>query len=219
MLEFQLSKQLEAFQLDVAYKTNASLLVLMGPSGSGKTTILNLLSGLSVPDSGFITLEHRVLYDKSSGIFLPPRDRKIGYIFQSLALFPHKNVLNNVRFGADLTKEKSENSIHERLDFLKISHLASKYPSELSGGERQRVAIARALSAEAEILLMDEPFASLDSKNRDNAIQLFLSVHEHYRKAMVLVTHNHDEAKAFPADLLEIAAGKIVNQTFYSAAS
>jgi ABC-type nitrate/sulfonate/bicarbonate transport system ATPase subunit len=110
-----------------------------------------------------------------------------------------------------VAKSDHRQNIHEQLDFLKIAHLSSKYPAELSGGERQRVAIARALSSEADILLMDEPFASLDRANRDNAIQLLLSVQTHYQKAMILVTHSPEEADAFPGDHLEILSGKPVS--------
>jgi ABC-type molybdate transport system ATPase subunit len=212
MLEFQLSCQLEAFQLEMAYKTESPLLVLMGPSGAGKTTCLDMISGLREPDHGLIRLNGRVLYDKTLGINLMPRDRKVGYIFQTLALFPHKTVMENVSFGADFSRPETTSKLMERLEFLKILQLAAKYPGDLSGGERQRVAIARALSANAEILLMDEPFASLDRKNRDNAIQLLLSVHEHYQTSMVLVTHSQEEAEAFPAELIEISEGKIVGQ-------
>jgi len=222
MIDFHLIKKLDAFTLDVAHTTDSPFLILMGPSGSGKTTLLNLISGLTTPDAGYLRLNGRLLYDQTSGIFLPPRDRHIGYIFQSLALFPHMTVLQNVMFGVrqrhkaqpsdpvrdGLRSRDHRQTVHEQLDFLKIAHLSSKYPSELSGGERQRVAIARALSSDADILLMDEPFASLDRANRDNAIKLLLSVHEHYQKAMILVTHSPEEAASFPGDHLEILSGK-----------
>lgn len=225
MIDFHLVKQLDAFTLDVAHTTDSPFLILMGPSGSGKTTLLNLISGLTTPDRGYLRLNGRLLYDHDSGISLPPRDRRIGYIFQSLALFPHMTVHQNVMFGVRhrhrsephsqirerVAKSDHRQNIHEQLDFLKIAHLSSKYPAELSGGERQRVAIARALSSEADILLMDEPFASLDRANRDNAIQLLLSVQAHYQKAMILVTHSPEEADAFPGDHLEILSGKPVS--------
>jgi len=225
MIDFHLVKQLDAFTLDVAHTTDSPFLILMGPSGSGKTTLLNLISGLTTPDRGYLRLNGRLLYDHDSGISLPPRDRRIGYIFQSLALFPHMTVHQNVMFGVQhrhrselhsqirerVAKSDHRQNIHEQLDFLKIAHLSSKYPAELSGGERQRVAIARALSSEADILLMDEPFASLDRANRDNAIQLLLSVQAHYQKAMILVTHSPEEADAFPGDHLEILSGKPVS--------
>jgi len=225
MIDFHLVKQLNAFTLDVAHTTESPFLILMGPSGSGKTTLLNLISGLTTPDKGYLRLNGRLLFDHDAGVSLPPRDRRIGYIFQSLALFPHMTVLQNVMFGVrhrhrgELYSQIQERvmgrdhrqSIHEQLDFLKIEHLSSKYPAELSGGERQRVAIARALSSEADILLMDEPFASLDRANRDNAIQLLLSVQSHYQKAIILVTHSPEEADAFPGDHLEILCGKPVS--------
>ena len=225
MIDFHLVKQLDAFTLDVAHTTDSPFLILMGPSGSGKTTLLNLISGLTTPDRGYLRLNGRLLYDHDSGISLPPRDRRIGYIFQSLALFPHMTVHQNVMFGVRhrhrselhsqirerVAKSDHRQNIHEQLDFLKIAHLSSKYPAELSGGERQRVAIARAFSSEADILLMDEPFASLDRANRDNAIQLLLSVQAHYQKAMILVTHSPEEADAFPGDHLEILSGKPVS--------
>lgn len=225
MIDFHLVKQLDAFTLEVAHTTDSPFLILMGPSGSGKTTLLNLISGLTTPDAGYLRLNGRMLYDCEAGISIPPRDRHIGYIFQSLALFPHMTVLQNVMFGArhscrgqrrntagdEVEIRDHRQKIYEQLDFLRIAHLSSKYPAELSGGERQRVAIARALSSEADILLMDEPFASLDRTNRDNAIKLLLSVHEHYQKAMILVTHSPEEADAFPGDHLEILCGKTVS--------
>ena len=225
MIDFHLVKHLDAFTLDIAHTTDSPFLILMGPSGSGKTTLLNLISGLTTPDRGYLRLNGRLLYDHNYGVSLPPRDRRIGYIFQSLALFPHMTVHQNVMFGVRhrhrselhsqirerVAKSDHRQNIHEQLDFLKIAHLSSKYPAELSGGERQRVAIARALSSEADILLMDEPFASLDRANRDNAIQLLLSVQTHYQKAMILVTHSPEEADAFPGDHLEILSGKTVS--------
>lgn len=229
MIDFHFIKQLDAFTLDIAHSSASPILTLMGPSGSGKTTVLNLICGLTEPDDGYLRLNGRALYDHGSGISLPPRDRRVGYIFQSLALFPHMTVLENVIFGVRERSKRygrligtrrlantkslsdSELKVHEQLDFLRIAHLASKYPAELSGGERQRVAIARALSSDADILLMDEPFAALDRSNRDNAIKLLLSVQAHYGKAMILVTHHPEEAEAFPGDHLEIHMGRTVS--------
>lgn len=208
MIDFHLVKQLNAYELNVAHQSDAPFLILMGPSGAGKTTLLDMIAGLAVPDRGFLRLGGKLLYDSEAGFCLPPRDRKMGYIFQSLALFPHMNVMQNILFGAKGKSPDHRQRIREQLEFLSIDHLTEKFPSALSGGERQRVAIARALASEAEILLMDEPFASLDRANRDRAIQLVLSVQAHYGKAMILVTHSLEEAAAFPGDHLEILEGK-----------
>ena len=137
--------------------------ILFGPSGAGKTTVLNCIAGLASPDDGRIVVDGRVFFDSGQGINLPARQRRIGYVFQDLALFPHLNVEKNVQYGLfALTSSERKDRCDSALESMRITSLRRRSPGEISGGERQRVALARALVMEPCALLLDEPLAALD---------------------------------------------------------
>ena len=136
-------------------------IALVGPSGAGKTTILRVVAGLLRPQSGRVSLGDAVLLDTERGVDLPAERRRVGYLFQEYALFPHLNVLGNVRFGANGSAR-----VEELLDRFRIGHLARARVQQLSGGERQRVALARALARDPAVLLLDEPLSALDAHTR-----------------------------------------------------
>ena len=169
---------------------DGELFVLVGPSGAGKTTLLNVLAGL-VPCRG------RISFNRKRIDHLPAYKREVGYLFQDLLLFPHVTIKKNVMFGmARMNKSKKvkQDRVKEILSLLKISHLAARYPATLSGGERQRAALARALVSSPMILLLDEPFASLDFRTARYLRLELKRLQRRLRTTMLFVTHNIEEA-------------------------
>ncbi|HLM55867.1 MAG TPA: ATP-binding cassette domain-containing protein, partial [Pyrinomonadaceae bacterium] len=153
----------EGFTLDVAFDAPPGVTVLFGASGSGKTLTLKTVAGLVRPDSGRISAGGRVLYDSEGNVDVPVARRRVGYLFQNLALFPHMTALENVEFAAaaDERKARRERAM-SLLEGLGVTHAANRRPRAISGGEAQRVALARALAASPEVLLLDEPLSALD---------------------------------------------------------
>jgi len=205
MLDFHIVKQLSHFTLDVSIQASAEIISLFGPSGSGKTTILNCLAGLAKPENGQIQLKERILY-QSGKINLSVQERRIGYLFQDYALFPHKTVWKNIAYGM-----KSEAFAKELMKQLNIEHLAGEYPKAISGGEKQRVALARALATEPDLLLLDEPFSALDEETRLRAHDELLRIHELWSIPIILVTHQHAEAKKLANRIYYIEKGRILD--------
>ncbi|MCQ2560092.1 MAG: ATP-binding cassette domain-containing protein, partial [Clostridia bacterium] len=159
MLEVNFQKKLWNFNLHCQFYLKDEILVLWGPSGAGKSTILHCLAGLLQPDSGYIKINDKMVFDREAKINLPSRQRRIGYLFQDYNLFPHMTVQKNILYGYKNLPTAIRQTHPNPLDFLAmfgIEHLLKRYPGQLSGGEKQRVAIARALSAYPEVLLLDE---------------------------------------------------------------
>ncbi|MFA5837374.1 MAG: ABC transporter ATP-binding protein [Bellilinea sp.] len=169
------------------------ILVLVGPSGCGKTTTLRLIAGLERPDSGEIYLDGQVAASRE--IFLPPEQRGIGMVFQDHALFPHLNVYDNIAFGLrGRPSVEIRQTVHELLNMVGLEPLAKRYPHALSGGERQRVALARALAPHPVLVLMDEPFSSLDTDLRLEMREQVRSLLKAMNASVVFVTHDQEEA-------------------------
>lgn len=209
MLVVNLHKQLPDFLLEIQFKVANNTFVLFGPSGSGKTTILRCIAGLTRPDKGYIQLERKVLYDSERKIFLPPRNRGIGYVFQEYVLFPHLTVQRNISYGVKNTNEKTPDTLNKLLNLLKIHNLTQRYPSELSGGEKQRVALARALMAEPKILLLDEPLAALDNEIRGEIQEELLKLKKYLQIPIILVTHDMEEARKLGDQIMFINQGHL----------
>jgi molybdate transport system ATP-binding protein len=169
VLEARLVKKLRDFPLDLTITVNpGEILVLMGENGAGKSMTLNIVSGITPPDSGFIRLNGTVFYDPKGGIHVPVEDRRIGYVFQNPAVFPHMTVRENIAFGlrARHTPKGALAGLVDRwLGTMNLSDLAGVKAGMLSGGQKQRVALARALAPEPVLLLLDEPFTALDARN------------------------------------------------------
>lgn len=184
------------------------LLALVGPSGCGKSTLLRLVAGLISPDAGRVTLGGQVVSDAHQQ--LPPERRNVGLVFQEHALFPHLTVEQNVSFGLrDLGRSEAKSRVRESLALVDMTDFARRYPHELSGGERQRVALARALAPRPTLLLLDEPFASLDPNLR---VQLRAAVVEALRSTgtpAVFVTHDQTEALAVGDRIAVMRRGQI----------
>lgn len=183
---------------------------LFGPSGCGKTTTLRLVSGLEAPDWGEIYLGGHLM--SSPNILVPPHKRKIGMVFQDLALWPHMTAAQHIAFALPKATPKiSRNrAISEVLNLVQLPE-HNRHPSQLSGGERQRLAIARALAAEPEILIMDEPFSSLDSQLKQTLLSELKSIVKRLKITMVYVTHDWQEVIQLADRIAIMAEGKIIN--------
>ena len=165
MIAAEMTYRIEDFELDLSINVNpGESLVLFGPSGAGKSTILRAIAGLIEPSSGFIQIGESIVFDKDQKIWVPPYKRKIGYLTQQYHLFPHLSVSKNIAYGLSRHyKDSSAALISGLLEKFQLSGLENRYPWEISGGQQQRVALARALANSPRALLLDEPFASLDS--------------------------------------------------------
>jgi molybdate transport system ATP-binding protein len=213
-LDARIRKQLTAsFRLDVRFSLEAGITILFGPSGAGKTTLLDCISGLSSPDWGRISLGSRVLFDSDKQINLPVRHRKVGYVFQDLALFPHLNVEANVAYGlTGMSGEDRKWRVKKTLDSLGIALLGDRRPAQLSGGERQRVALARALVMEPSILLLDEPLAALDLPVRMKIADDLRRSIQTLPIPVLYVTHNRDEVFMLGERLIVLENGRLIAQ-------
>jgi len=208
MLTVEIAKQLSHFELRVEFEVKNEVLVLFGPSGSGKTTILNCIAGMTAPDSGRIALRGTIFYEQGKK-GLPIQKRRVGYLFQDHVLFPHMTVEKNILYGA---KEKSIQSRQTKqiIQVLGIGHLLAQYPHNISGGEKQRVALARALVSEPAVLLLDEPFSSLDHETRMQCHDMLLYLLKMWKIPTILVTHDLEEAQKLGDRIIWLAQGKEV---------
>lgn len=211
MLQAEIVRNLPDFTLDLTFEAHDEILVLFGPSGAGKSMTLRLLAGLERPDAGEIRLNGRILYSRPRHVFVPPRERRCGLVFQNLALFPHLDVMGNVRYGMRSRSAEAENRLGRLLETFGIRHLAGRRPAELSGGEQQRVAVARALMAEPDVLLLDEPFSALDYENRGRIYDELLTAHALWRIPFLLVTHERAEAERLGDRILFLRKGRQVD--------
>jgi molybdate transport system ATP-binding protein len=211
MLEVRVKRKLPGFTLNVAFSVNQEILAILGPSGSGKTMTLQCISGLIRPDEGYVNLNGKVLLDTAKGINLPARQRKVGFVFQNYALFPHLTVSQNIGYGIrHLAAKEIKDRVAELLEKMNIQRLGNRYPRQLSAGQQQRVAVARALAPEPEILLLDEPFSALDSLVKER-LQLELQALQHfYRGNMLFVTHDLTEGYKFSSKIAVFESGCIV---------
>ena len=210
-LSVEIHKQLADFSLDVSFTANQQPLGLLGASGAGKSLILRCIAGLETPDSGRIILNGKVLFDSQKGINLPSRDRKVGFLFQNYALFPHLTVAQNIAFGIPKGKSKLgiKQQVEAQLVAVQLGGMGNRYPHQLSGGQQQRVALARALASQPEVLLLDEPFSACDTYLRHQLEKFLLTNLTSYQGATLFVTHNLEEAYRVCSDLLIVEAGKI----------
>ena len=182
------------------------LIGLLGPSGSGKTTILRMIAGLETPDSGEIIIDGKVVND------VPASERGIGFVFQNYALFRYMTVYDNVAFGLKVQKvdkKTIDTRVRELVKLVGLEGLEKRYPSQLSGGQRQRVAFARALAPNPQVLLLDEPFAAIDAKIRQELRSWLKEMIEKLGITSIFVTHDQDEAVEVADEILITNHGKI----------
>ena len=210
MLSVDITKNLPDFSLSIRFSIERDILVLFGPSGCGKTTTLRSIAGLLQPDGGRIVNDGEVFFDAAGKIFIPPRQRRIGYMFQDFALFPHMSVYRNIWYGVR-DHDRETRQMYEKLtSLLKIGHLAERSPGQLSGGEKQRVALARALMAQPKILLLDEPLSSLDTETRLEVRNELREMQRIWNIPFILVTHDPDEARFLGDQVLYMQKGRQV---------
>jgi len=210
-LRVHMTKAVPEFTLAVRFRAGAEPLGILGASGSGKTMTLRCIAGLSTPDQGQIVLNGRVLFDGERGINLPSRDRRVGLVCQTYALFPHLSVAQNVAFGmAAVPPGARAAAVENYLNHMGLTGLGNRYPHQLSGGQQQRVALARALSAQPDILLLDEPLSALDTYLRAQIERLLLDTLAPYPGVTLFITHKLEEAYRLCADLLVVSQGRVV---------
>jgi molybdate transport system ATP-binding protein len=199
------------FSLDVdLHLPSSGITVLFGHSGSGKTTLLRCIAGLQHSPQGLLTINGTTWQDSDNKLFLPTHKRSLGYVFQEANLFAHLTVLDNLCYGLKrIAQTANTEKFNQVIELLGITHLLERMPERLSGGERQRVAIARALVLNPDILLMDEPLASLDSKRKQEILPFLTRLHNELNIPVLYVTHSQQEVAQLADYLVLLADGKV----------
>jgi molybdate transport system ATP-binding protein len=199
------------FEMDISLDVDVAFTALFGPSGSGKTSILSMIAGLVQPRYGRISLAGQTLLDTTSRRCLPPEARDIGLVFQDSLLFPHMTVASNLRYGTRWRRRKRRSVSFDRVaDVLEIGPLLDRYPHGLSGGERQRVALGRALLSGPEMLLMDEPLASLDAPLKARVLAYLERVVSEWSIPTLFVTHEQAEVRRAADSVVLIERGRLI---------
>lgn len=214
-LRCQLHHPLPRFSIALELDVPPGVTVLLGPNGTGKSSLLRLLAGLSQPATGRIELAGKVLLDSNRRLTLPPEQRRIGMIFQDLALFPHLDVQENIGFGLRMHGVKLADrgkKIDQLLKKLEIGHLAARHIRGLSGGEKQKVALARTLAVEPQLLLLDEPTAALDPTARNEIRHWLRNILTKLQIPTILVTHDIEDVAFFRKQIAVMEEGRIVQQ-------
>ena len=199
------------FRLETEFTVVPGVTVIVGHSGAGKTTILRCIAGLSDPEEGCIAVGDRLLFDSTQKINVESARRRVGFVFQDLALFPHLSVQDNVTYGLRrLDEAERERRMREVLEAFQIEHLCKRFPREISGGEQQRVALARSLVTEPSVLLLDEPLSSLDPRTKASIIEDLRSWNDARRIPILYVTHDYEEVLALGDRVIALDQGRIV---------
>jgi molybdate transport system ATP-binding protein len=214
MVEVRLKKRRGDFALDVAFAAEGpGLIALFGPSGCGKSTIVNLVAGLLTPEDGLVRVGDVTLFDSARAIDVPAEKRRIGYVFQDARLFPHLDVLGNLRYGEKRSPPgEPQTPFDEAVELLGLRGLLARRPRQLSGGERQRVAIGRALLCRPRLLLLDEPLASLDLARREELLPYLERLRDRLSIPMVYVSHQFEEVLRLATHVVLLRAGSVVAQ-------
>ena len=213
VLQCHFRKQNAKFVLDVAFEAVPGFTILFGASGAGKTTLLDCVAGLAQPESGRISVGGRVLFDSSSATHISTAKRRVGYVFQTLALFPHLSVEQNVAYGLNhLSRAARKKKARDILQAFRIVHLSERKARKISGGESQRVALARTLVTDPEVLLLDEPLAALDAPTKALIIDDLREWNRSHQVPILYVTHSREEVFALGERVIVLDAGRIVAQ-------
>lgn len=202
-----------SFALDVHFLAPAGFTILFGASGAGKTTLLDCIAGLQVPGQGEIAIDGTTLFNAASGVNVLPNRRAVGYLMQSLALFPHMTVRQNVEYGLDaLNGDERKAHSREIMESFNILPLAERRPAETSGGERQRIALARALVTRPRVLLLDEPLTALDAITKARIVDDLRAWNRKHQIPVLYVTHQREEVFALGENVIVMDAGRVVAQ-------
>ena len=209
-LDVELKKSFKDFTLDVAFSLSSPRTGVFGPSGSGKSTIMNLMSGLELPDSGYIRLGDTVLFDAKRKINVKPDQRNVGVVFQHAHLFPHMSVKRNLFYGYKRVKPENRLIDPEGLfKVLGVTQLLSRDVATLSGGERQRIALARTVLSNPRLILMDEPLSALDEGHKFQIIPYLKKVFNRYGIPMIFISHSVLEMRMMTDEVLVVKQGCI----------
>lgn len=203
------------FRLDAQFSCAHDVTVIFGASGSGKSVTLQAIAGLLHPVTGSIRLNDRRLLDRAAGIDIPARERRVAYVFQDYALFPHLDIAANVAYPlTPWWRPRPGGPVRERVSAMlaafEIEHLRASYPSQLSGGQKQRVALARALIREPDLLLLDEPFSALDPLLRERMRHQLLEWREQFGIPIVVITHDPDDVATLADEVIVFRDGRVV---------
>ncbi len=210
-LVVNIDKNFQSFQLNINFTADKNTLGLLGASGSGKSMTLRCIAGLEKPTHGCIILNERVLFDSQRKINIPSRQRRIGFLFQNYALFPHMTVAQNIGFGLqELPKNERRSQVQQYINMMQLQSLENRYPHQISGGQQQRVALARALVIEPEALLLDEPLSALDTYLRNQIEKLLRKVLSSYEGVTLFVTHKLEEAYRVSSNILVLSQGEVI---------
>ena len=213
MLSVSVKKRLGSFTLNAQFESpTPGVAALFGRSGSGKTTLVNLIAGLAQPDQGRIALDQVVLLDTRENLRTAPEQRRIGYVFQDARLFPHMTVAGNLRYARRRAAVPPFVSFDDVIDLLDLARLVDRRTHQLSGGERQRIAIARALLLQPQLLLLDEPLASLDAPRREEVLPYLEKLRDQLHLPMVYVSHDFDEVMRLATHVVLLDRGTTVAQ-------
>lgn len=210
-LEVSFQKRLGSFRLSVDFEVPDGLTVLFGPSGCGKSSTLAAIAGLLRPDRGSIRLGSETLFDAARKVDRPVRFRRVGYVFQNYALFPHLDVRRNICFGIEHEPPAVQKQrLDELLGLLQLNGLAGRSPRELSGGQQQRVALARALAPGPRILLLDEPFSALETELRQDLGAELKRLQSQLQLPVLMVTHSRSETLQLADTVVQMAEGQVL---------
>lgn len=202
-----------SFLLNVDIEVPPGITILFGPSGAGKSTLLDCIAGLTTPDTGRISINGAVVFDSTTKINMPPQHRKVSYVFQSLALFPHMSAGANVGYGLpQLTEGKKRARVSEILQMFRVENLRTRKPQEISGGEQRRVALARSLVTLPRVLLLDEPLTGLDTELKSSIIDDLRAWNAAHEIPILYVTHSREEVDALGERAIAVEHGRIVSQ-------
>lgn len=208
ILEFNIKLKRKDFELAVKAEISDGITGIFGPSGHGKTSLLNSIAGTVNPDMGYIKLKGTEVFSAEKKLNTPVKNRKVGYVFQDVRLFPHYTIKKNLKYGS---KKNDADSIFQKVvATLKISHLLAKKPEQCSGGEKQRVAIGRAILSGSQILLMDEPFSAVDTRLRKEIIPFLNAVNQKFQIPILIVSHDLPDLLSLTDNLLLLQEGKIL---------
>ena len=208
-LRLRAVKKKGKFRLDINIKIEKGFNIILGPSGCGKTTTLRIISGLERADRGFLYYGDRILFDTDKNIFIPPQKRKIALVFQDNNLLPHLTVRGNIEFA--IKKSESPVDLNRMMDKFGIKEILGRFPHQISGGERQKVALLRAIASNPDILLMDEPFSSLDFDTKYDIMRILKEKTE-MEIPVIIVTHDPMEAYFLGEKVFFMKDGRIVEE-------
>jgi molybdate transport system ATP-binding protein len=206
-VDISIKKDFGEFTLAVDYKGEARRIGILGASGSGKSLTLKCIAGIEKPDSGFISVDGRILYDSSNKVNLPPQKRRVGYLFQNYALFPNMSVEENIASGVTGDKKQKAEVVKKTIEKFKLEEFSKRLPSKLSGGQQQRVALARIIASKPDVIMLDEPFSALDAYMRDEMQKSLQSMLDDFDGTVITVSHSRDEIYTMSDEVIVVDKG------------